>query len=119
MIYIGSETGFTLSGIPLGGEKHIIDVLQKNLNKTKNLIAHISRPTNVQEKLILLLQCILGRIQHLLAAVPMHLSRDFARQHDKAITAAVANALDLGMLTDRDKLLMQRKKYIQPWAWTA
>ena len=109
VIYIGSETGFTLSGIPLGGEKHIIDVLQNNLDKTKNLIVNISRLTNVQEKLILLLQCIPGRIQHLLAAVPMHLSRDFARQHDEAITAAVANALDLGMLTDRDKLLMQRK----------
>ena len=68
-----SETGFTLSGIQ---EKHIIDVLQNNLNKTKNLIAHISRLTNVQEKLIILLQFIPGRIQHLLAAVPMHLSRD-------------------------------------------
>ena len=56
VIYIGSETGFTLSGIPLGGEKHIIDVLQNNLNKTKNLIANISRLTNVQEKLILLLR---------------------------------------------------------------
>ena len=39
----------------------------------------------------------------------MHLSRDFARQHDEAITAAGSDALDLGMLTDRDKLLMQRK----------
>jgi len=39
----------------------------------------------------------------------MHLSRDFARQHDEAITAAVANALELGTLTERDKLLMQRK----------
>ena len=99
VIYIGSETGFTLSGIPLGGERHIIDVLQNNLNKTKNLIANISRLTNVQERLILLLQCIPGRIQHLLAAVPMHLSRDFARQHEEAITAAVANALNLGTLT--------------------
>ena len=83
--------------------------LQNNLNKTKKILANISKLTNVQEKLILILQCIPGRIQHLLAAVPMHLSRAFARQHDEAITTAVANALDLGTLTDRDKLLMQRK----------
>ena len=49
VIYIGSETSFTLSGIPLGGEKRIIDVPQNNINKTKNLIANISRLTNVQE----------------------------------------------------------------------
>jgi hypothetical protein len=109
VIYIGGDTGFTLSGIPLGGEKHIRDALRNNLTKTKHIIANISRLTDVQEKLILLLQCIPGRIQHLLAAVPMHLSRDFARQHDEAITAAVSDALDLGMLTDRDKLLMRRK----------
>ena len=96
VIYIGSETGFTLSGIPLGGEKHIIDVLQNNLNKTKNLIAHISRLTNVQQKLILLLQCIPVRTQHLLAAVPMHLLRNFARQHDEAITAAKTRWILLG-----------------------
>ena len=47
--------------------------------------------------------------QHLLAAVPMHLSRDFARQHDEAITEAVAKALELGELNARDKLLLQRK----------
>ena len=39
----------------------------------------------------------------------MHLSRDFARQHDDAIMTAVADALDLGTLTPRDRLLMQRK----------
>ena len=109
VIYIGGTNGFTLSGIPLGSDQFITTALQNNLNKTKNIIANISRLTNVQEKLILLLQCIPGRIQHLLAAVPMHLSREFACQHDEAITTAVANALDLGILTDRDKLLMQRK----------
>ncbi len=62
-----------------------------------------------QEQLILLMQCIPGRIQHLLAAVTMHLSRDFARQHDKVIMTAVADVLDLGVLTPRDRLLMQRK----------
>ena len=110
VIYIGRDTEFKqLSGIPLGGEQYIRTILQNNLDKTKHIIANISRLTNVQEKMILLLQCIPGRIQHLLAAVPMHLSRDFARQHDEAITAAVANALELGTLTERDKLLMQRK----------
>ena len=39
----------------------------------------------------------------------MHLSRDFARQHDEAIMTAVAEVLDLGVLTPRDRLLMQRK----------
>jgi hypothetical protein len=39
----------------------------------------------------------------------MHLFRDFARQHDEAIMTAVADVLDLGVLTPRDKLLMQRK----------
>jgi len=39
----------------------------------------------------------------------MNLSRDFARQHDEAIMNAVAEVLDLGTLTPRDKLLMQRK----------
>jgi hypothetical protein len=109
VIYIGGDIGFTLSGIPLGGEQYIRAALQNNLNKTTHIIANISRLTNVQEKLILLLQCIPGRIQHLLAAVPTHLSRDFARQHDEAIMNAVANALDLGVLTERDKMLMQRK----------
>jgi hypothetical protein len=55
------------------------------------------------------LQCIPGRIQHLLAAVPPHLSRPFAKEHDDAIFTAVAETLDLGVLTARDKLLMQRK----------
>ncbi len=51
-----------------------------------------------------------GRIQHLLAAVPIHLSRDFAKQHDEAISTAVAATLELGDLNERrDKLLMQRK----------
>jgi hypothetical protein len=71
-----------------------------------DVIANICKLNNTQEKLILLLQCIPGRIQHLLAAVPMHLSRDFAKQHDEAISKAVAATLELGELTDRDKLLL-------------
>ncbi len=47
-----------------------------------------------------------GRIKHLLATVPMNLSTDFARQHVEAIINAVAEVLDLGTLTPRDKLLM-------------
>ena len=109
VIYVGRENGFMLSGIPLGGELFITTTLKRNLDKTLQAIANIAKLENTQEKLILLLQCIPGRIQHLLAAVPMHLSRDFARQHDEAITTAVAEALDLGTLTLRDRLLMQRK----------
>ena len=60
----------------------------------------------MQDKLILLLVCIPGRIQHLLGAVLINLSRHFAHEHDEAITTAVADAL---ALTKRDKLLMQRK----------
>ena len=71
-----------------------------------DVIANICKLKNAQEKLVLLLQCILGRIQHLLAAVPIHLSRDFAKQHDEAISTAT---LELGDLNERDKLLMQRK----------
>jgi hypothetical protein len=109
VIYVGRENGFMLSGIPLGGELFITAKLKSNLDQTLHAIANIARLKNVQEKLILLLQCIPGRIQHLLAAVPMHLSRDFARQHDEAIMTAVAEVLDLGTLTPRDRLLMQRK----------
>ena len=109
VIYVGNEHGFSLSGIPLGGDQYIISKLQENLDKTREVIANICKLKNVQEKLILLLQCIPGRIQHLLAAVPIGLSRSFAQQHDEAISSAVAATLDLGELNERDKLLMQRK----------
>ena len=108
VIYVGRENGFMLSGIPLGGELFITAKLKSNLDQTLHAIANIARLKNVQEKLILLLQCIPGRIQHLLAAVPMHLSRDFARQYNEAIMTAVAEVLDLGTLTPRDRLLMQQ-----------
>ena len=39
----------------------------------------------------------------------MNLSRGFAKQHDEALFSAVAATLELGQLTDRDRLLMQRK----------
>ncbi len=109
MIYIGREHGLKLSGICLGGELFINAALQSNLNKTPQAIAKIGKLTNTQEKLVFLLQCIPGRIQHLLATVPINLSRDFARQHDEAIMNAVAEVLDIGTLTPRDKLFMQRK----------
>ena len=108
VIYVGDKNGFSLSGIPLGGDQYIISKLQENLEKTKEVIANICKLRNVQEKFFLL-QCIPGRIQHLLAAVPIGLSRSFAEQHDEAISNAVAATLDLGVLTERDKLLMQRK----------
>ena len=94
---------------PIGGDEYILSKLQNNLNKTKEVIANICKLKNTQEKMVLLLQCIPGRIQHLLAAVPIYLSRDFAKQHDEAISKAVAETLELGVLTERDKLLMQRK----------
>ena len=71
------------------------------------MIADICKLSNIQEKLVLLF--IPGRIQHLLAAVPMNLSRSFAKQHDEALFSAVAATLELGQLTERDRLLMQRK----------
>ena len=80
IIYIGGNWGFSLSGIPVGGDDYIISKLQENLDKTKEVIADICKLSNIQEKLVLLLQCIPGRIQHLLAAVPMNLSRDFAKR---------------------------------------
>ena len=94
---------------PLWGDDYIISKLQENLDKTKEVVADICKLSNIQEKLVLLLQCIPGRIQHLLATVPMNLSRDFAKQHDEALFSAVAATLELGHLTDRDRLLMQRK----------
>ena len=109
VIYVGRENGFMLSGIPLGGEPFITAALKRNLDKTLHAIANIASLENTQKKLILLLQCIPGRIQHLLAAVPMHLSRDFACRHDEAIMNTVTEVLDLGTLMPRDRLLMQRK----------
>ena len=98
VIYVRREHGFMLSTS--------FAALQINLNKTLHVIANIAKLKCTQEKLILLLQCISERIQHRLAAVPMHISRDFAH---KALMNAVADVLDLGILTQRDKLLMERK----------
>ena len=110
VFYIGDTAGFQLSGIPVGGEAYIRRKLQENIDGTTSVIEAITtKLSSKQEKLILLLQCIPGRIQHLLAAVTPSISREFARQHDVAIREAVASVLDLGLLTDRDMLLMQRK----------
>ena len=81
VIYIRGRDGHTISGIPIGGDDYISTVfLQDNLDKTRSVIDSIKKLDNTQERLILLLQCIPGRIQP--ATVPMHLSRDFARQHN-------------------------------------
>jgi hypothetical protein len=109
VIYVGHQEGFSLSGIPLGGEVYIREKMQTNLTQTKEVIKQILTLNNTQEKLILLCQCIPGRIQHLLAATPMEVSRTFAQQHDEALYTAMATVLDLGELNQRDKLLMQRK----------
>ena len=58
----GSKHGFSLSRIPLGGNQYIISKLQQNLDNVREVIANICKLKNVQEKLILLLQCIPGRI---------------------------------------------------------
>ena len=84
--------------------------LQENIDSTRNVIAAIvNKLSSKQEKLLLLLQCIPGRIQHLLRAITPSISREFAIQHDAALRDAVAQVLDLGPLTDRDMLLMQSK----------
>ena len=43
-IYVGNEYGFNISGIPLGGEANIKAKFQKNLDKTKQVIANILKP---------------------------------------------------------------------------
>jgi hypothetical protein len=82
VIYTGNEHGFSLSGISLGGDEYIVSKLQENLDKSKEVISNICKLKDTQEKLILLLQCIPGRIQHLLAVIPAHLSQEFVKQHD-------------------------------------
>jgi hypothetical protein len=110
VFYIGNDVGFKLSGIPIGGETFVRQQLQENIDSTRNVIAAIvNKLSSKQEKLLLLLQCIPGRIQHLLRAINPSISREFAKQHDAALRDAVAQVLDLGPLTDRDELLMQRK----------
>ena len=98
---INRDRGFSLSGIPLGGEDYFTSKLQVNLDRTKKVIADICKLSNIQEKLVLLLQCIPGKIQHLLAAIPMNLSRDFAKQHDETLFGAVVATLELGNLTEK------------------
>ncbi len=77
------------------------------MDKSKEIIVNICTLKNAQKKLVLLLQCIPGP-QHLLEAVQIHLSRDFAKQRDEAISTAVAATLKLGDLNNRDNLLLQR-----------
>ena len=49
VIYVGNEHGFSLSGIPLGGDQYIISKLQENLDNTREVIANICKLKNVQE----------------------------------------------------------------------
>ena len=84
-----------------GGEDYITSKLQEKLDRIKEVIADICKISNIQEKLVLLLQCIPGKIQHLLAAIPMNLSRDFAKQHDETLFGAVVATLELGNLTEK------------------
>jgi hypothetical protein len=107
--YIGNEVGFKLSGIPMGGDEYIRQHMRQKLDETRRLIDDILKLDKVQDKLLLLLYCIPGRMQHLLAAVPISVSRDFAIEYDAAIQNAVAQVLGLGTLNARDLLQIQRK----------
>ncbi len=107
--FIGRDTGFILSGVPQGGRQYIELQLEKTLTATLKIIDGILKLERVQDQLLLLLYCIPGRMQHLLAAIPMDISRSFARRHDEALRNAVAQVLQLGELTQRDILQMQRK----------
>jgi len=107
--YIGSQLGFKLSGIPMGGDEFIRQQMQINFDSTKQVVENILKLDRVQDQLLLLLYCIPGRIQHFLAAVPMSVSREFAIKHDALIQNAVAEVLGLGVLNDRDLLQIQRK----------
>ena len=107
--YIGNEVGFKLSGIPMGGDEYIRQQMRLKLDETKRVIDDILKLERAQDKLILLLYCIPGRMQHFLAAVPMSVSRDFAIEYDGAIQNAVAEVLGLGTLNACDLLQIQRK----------
>ena len=107
--YIGNEVGFKLSGIPMGGDEYIRQHMRQKLDETKRVIDDILKLDRAQDKLLLLLYCIPGRMQHFLAAVPISVSRDFAIEYDAAIQNAVAQVLGLGTLNARDLLQIQRK----------
>jgi len=94
--YIGSQLGFKLSGIPMGGDAFIRQQMQLNFDNTELVVANILKLDRVQDQLLLLLYCIPGRIQHFLAAVPMSVSREFAIKHDELIQNAVAEVFGLG-----------------------
>ena len=93
--------GFTLSGVPQGGRRYIELQLENKLTATLRIIDDVLKLERVQDQLLLLLYCIPGRIQHLLAAIPMDISMPFARRHDEALRNAVAQVLQLGQLTQR------------------
>ena len=76
--YIGSQLGFKLSGIPMGGDEFIRQQTQNNFDSTKLVVENILKLDRVQDQLLLLLYCFLGRIQHFLAAILMSVSRKFA-----------------------------------------
>ena len=48
VIYIGSEQGFSLSGIPLGGDQYILSKLQDNLDKTTEVIINTLKGKSAQ-----------------------------------------------------------------------
>jgi hypothetical protein len=107
--HLSDNTGFKISGIPQGGTNYIMEQMQHNLDATKTTIQNILRLERIQDKLLLLLYCIPGRIQHLLSVVPPSISRTYAQQHDDALREAVASTLQLGQLRERDILQFQRK----------
>ena len=74
----------------------------KNIDSTSSVIEAITtKLSSKQEKLLLLFQFIMGRIQHVLTAVTPSISCEFAQECDAVILEAVASLLDLSSLTQR------------------
>ena len=74
--------------------------MQENIDSATSVVEAITtKLLSKQEKII----------QHLLTAETSKISREFARQHDVVIREVVASVLDLGSLTERDTLLLQKK----------
>jgi hypothetical protein len=93
----------------MGGDEFVHQQMQQNFDDTKVVVDNILKLDRVQDQLLLLLYCIPGRIQDLLAAVPMSILREYAIKHDALLQNAVAEVLGLGILSERDLLQIQRK----------
>ncbi len=95
VIYIGRNRGFYLSGVPhcgkTAGELGQSKGSQCKHLQTKKHSGKAGSSSTVYS----------GQNPTPMAAVPIHLSRDFAKQHDEAISTVVATTLELGDLVKR------------------